>query len=137
MTSKTFIDTNIFVYSLDKANPEKQKQARKLLKSAKNSGSGVISTQILQEFYITATTKLKIDQALAREVTLSLTNFDLVTVDKAIIRKAIDCAAASNISFWDALVISSAVAGGCKTVWTEDLNHNQVINGVKIENPFI
>ncbi len=137
MTSKTFIDTNIFVYSLDKANPEKQQQARGLLTAVKNSGTGVVSTQILQEFYVVSTGKLNVDKSLAKRITLSLTNFDLITVDKAIIKIAIDCANNSNISFWDALVISSAAAGGCKTVWTEDLNHNQVINGVRVENPFI
>ncbi len=137
MTSKTFIDTNIFVYSLDKANPEKQQQARSLLTAVKNSGTGVISTQILQEFYVVSTGKLNIDKSLAKRITLSLANFDLITVDKTIIKIAIDCADNNNISFWDALVISSAAAGGCKSVWTEDLSHNQVINGVRVENPFV
>jgi predicted nucleic acid-binding protein len=54
-----------------------------------------------------------------------------------LIKQAIDICAADNISFWDALIVSAAAAAQCKTIWTEDLNHGQLINGVKIENPFL
>jgi len=134
--SKIFIDTNILIYALDQANHEKQARARNLLKSLQDSKTGVISTQVLQEFYVVATGKLKVDSQLAKKMTISLANFETVTVDLPIIKQAIDICSAGKISFWDALIISSAKSAGCEVILTEDLNHNQLIKGVRIENPF-
>jgi len=133
--SKVFIDTNIFIYALDQANPEKQAKARTLLKSLQESRSGVVSTQVFQEFYVVATSKLKVNSLLAKKMILA--NFETVTVDLPMIKQAIDILSDDQISFWDALIVSSAKASGCRVIWTEDLNHGQLIKGVKIENPFL
>ncbi len=136
MMSKTFVDTNILIYALDQANPEKQTRARDLLKLLQGSRSVVISTQVLQEFYVVATGKLKVDAELAKKMVSVLANFETVTVDLPVIRQAIDISSAEQLSFWDALIISSAESAGCEVIVTEDLNHGQLIKGVRTENPF-
>ncbi len=78
--SKIFIDTNILIYSLDQADPQKQIKARTLLKAAQASQSGVLSTQVLQELYVVATGKLKLEPTIAKKITCSMANFTTVTV---------------------------------------------------------
>jgi len=135
--SKTFIDTNILVYCLDNHEPEKQNRARDLLKKVALDLSGVISTQVMQEFYVTATVKLGADPLIAKDILRSFNNIETVTIMPDIIKSAIDCSILNKISFWDALIVSAAESAGCGTLWTEDLNNGQVIRGIKIENPLI
>ena len=135
--SKVFVDTNILVYTLDNYNLAKQEKCRSLLKILKDGKGGVISTQILQEFYVVCVGKLKLDPLLVKSILHSLTNFEVVTVDTSLIEAAIDCNILTQISFWDALVVVSAERARCAKVWTEDLNHGQVLRSVTIENPFL
>jgi len=83
-----------------------------------------------------ATSKLKVNSLLAKKMIAYLANFEIVTVDLPMIKQAVDICSANQISFWDALIISSAKASVCRVIWTEDLNHHQLIKGIKIENPF-
>jgi len=136
MTSKIFIDTNVLVYALDKAEPEKQKKARELLRKTESDRLGVISTQVLQEYYVVATQKMKVEPELAKRIISSLSKFEVVVINQPIIEKAIDISISNKITFWDALIVSSAAAARCRIIWTEDLNHGQSINKIKIENPF-
>ena len=133
---KTFIDTNILVYSLDQADPQKQIKARTLLKTARTSRTGVLSTQVLQEFYVVATGKLKVEPTLAKKITRSMANFTTVTVDFLLIEQAMEICQSDKLSFWDALIVSAASSAGCQAIWTEGLNHNQVVRGIEIVNPF-
>lgn len=135
--SKTFIDTNILVYSLDQADPQKQVKARTLLKAAQTSRTGVLSTQVLQEFYVVATGKLKLEPILARNITRSMANFTTVTVDFLLIEQAMDICQSEKLSFWDALIVAAASSADCQAIWTEDLNHSQFVKGVEIVNPFL
>ena len=135
MTSKIFIDTNVLVYALDKAEPEKQEKARELLRNTESDRLGVISTQVLQEFYVVATRKLKVKPELTKKILSSLSKFEVVVINQPIIEKAIDISISNKISFWDALIVSSALVARCRIIWTEDLNHGQSINNIKIENP--
>lgn len=136
MTSKIFIDTNILVYALDKAEPEKQEKARELLRKTESDRLGVISTQVLQEYYVVATQKLKVEPELTKRIISSLSKFEVVVINQPIIEKAIDISISNKISFWDALIVSSAEASRCRIIWTENLNHSQSINKIKIESPF-
>jgi len=136
MTSKIFIDTNVLVYALDKAEPEKQKKARELLRKTESDRLGVISTQVLKEYYVVATQKMKVEPELAKRIISSLSKFEVVVINQPIIEKAIDISISNKITFWDALIVSSAAAARCRIIWTEDLNHGQSINKIKIENPF-
>ncbi len=135
--SKIFIDTNILVYCIDRHDPAKQKTSRLLLQTLGNDHSGVISTQVMQEFFVVGTKKLAADPLLVKDILHSFENFETVIVTPEIIKEAIDCSIINRLSFWDALIVATAESAKCERIWTEDLNHGQVIRGVKIENPLI
>jgi len=134
--SKVFLDTNIIVYSLDQSNTGKRKICRDLIRSLAVDSNGVISTQVMQEFYVAATVKLGADPLLVKDILRSLEWLETVTVSPMLIKDAIDCSLINRLSFWDALIVVSAESAHCEILWTEDLNHGQVIRGVHIENPF-
>lgn len=134
--SKVFVDTNVLVYSVDYRVREKRSRARKLLESLPREGYGVISTQVMQEFYVVATRKLGIDALIAKNMLNALRGFETVTVDIDLIKEAVDCSILDRLSFWDALIIVAAEKAQCSAVWSEDLNDGQVVRGVRIENPF-
>jgi len=134
--SKVFVDTNILVYSMDKNDPEKMIRSRNLLKELKDPLYGVISTQVLQEFYVASIKKLKAEPLLVKSILKTFENFEIVTISPEIINDGIDCSILNQISFWDALIVVAAGHAKCDRLWTEDLNHGQVIRGVKIINPF-
>lgn len=133
--SKVFLDTNILVYSLDQSDTAKRDKCRSLIKSLTSENSGVISTQVMQEFFVAATVKLGSDPLLVKDILRSLERFETVVVSPMLIREAIDCAIINRLSFWDALIVAAAESSNCDILWTEDLNHGQVIRGVRIENP--
>jgi predicted nucleic acid-binding protein len=133
--SKLFLDTNILVYSLDQSDTAKRDKCRSLIKSLTSENSGVISTQVMQEFFVAATVKLGSDPLLVKDILRSLERFETVVVSPMLIREAIDCAIINRLSFWDALIVAAAESSNCDILWTEDLNHGQVIRGVRIENP--
>lgn len=135
--SKVFIDTNILVYSMDIHDKQKRKKCRDLLRKAHHEMQGVISTQVMQEFYITAVKKLNADPLIVKDILHSMDRFETVTITPEIINDAIDCSIISRISFWDALIVSAAQCARCEKIWTEDLNHGQIIRGVMIENPLM
>ena len=133
--SKIFIDTNILVYSLDKFDPVKQKKCRLLLKKLTGDFQGVISTQVMQEFYVTTVKKLGADPLLIKDILHAYERFETVIITPDTIRDAIDCSIINQLSFWDALIVVAAEGARCQKLWSEDLNDGQVIRGVKIENP--
>ena len=136
MNGKTFIDTNVFLYSVDGRDPRKQRRAREVLRKLLSENGGVISTQVLQEFYVAATRKLGIAPLVAKSLLEPFSALEVVTVDMDLIREAIDCSILNQISFWEGLIVVSAEKARCARVWTEDLNTGQAIRGVRIENPF-
>lgn len=133
--SKIFIDTNILVYSMDDFDLEKKEKSRLLLRSLTKDFNGVISTQVMQEFYVAATRKLCVDPLMAKNILHSFERFEIIVVSPNLIKEAIDCSIINQLSFWDSLIIVSAESANCKEIWTEDLNNGQIIRGVKIENP--
>jgi predicted nucleic acid-binding protein len=136
MIYKVFIDTNILIYSMDNFDKKKRKRCRIILKELAESGTGVISTQVLQEFYVAATRKLKLNPIDAKKIIHSFKNFEVVTVTSHIVDDAIDCSILNSLSFWDSLIICSAEFAHCESLLTEDLNPGQIIRSVKIDTPF-
>ena len=134
---KVFIDTNMLVYAYDDANKEKQKKIRLKLLELQEAGTGVISTQILTEFYVCVVKKLGMDPIIAKQIIAKLAQFEVVQLNPNLINDATDCSILNQISLWDALVIMCAQHANCSCVWTEDLNHGQIIKNVKIENIFL
>lgn len=137
MTSKTFIDTNILAYALDESDKKRQKKYREILSDFAKQGGGVVSTQVFQEFYVAATKKLGVNPIQVKGMLHSFENFEVVVVTPMLIKEAIDCSLLNQISFWDALIVVTAESAKCEKLLTEDLNHNQIVNGVRIQNPFI
>jgi len=134
--SKIFLDTNILLYTLDENDKDKQKNARKIVRNVTKHYTSVISTQILQEFYVVSTSKLGVEPLLAKSIVHSFENMEVVRIDPYLIREAIDASILNQMSFWDSLVVVAAESAKCETLYTEDLNAGQIIRGVKIENPF-
>jgi predicted nucleic acid-binding protein len=136
MTARSFFDTNVLIYADDKAAPAKQRRALDLVAEHRRAGTGVVSLQILQEYFVTITGKLGVDQRIARRKVELLAEFDVAATDIADILAAIDLHFLHGFSFWDALVMRSAKQAGCSVLLTEDMQETREIDGVRIVNPF-
>jgi len=134
--SKAFLDTNILLYSLEADQPVKRRKARALLRRLAESSTPVISTQILQEFYVAGTTKLGVEPLVAKSLLRSFENMEIVQIDPNLIREAVDISILNRLSFWDSLVIAAAESARCEVLYTEDLSDGRILRGVRIENPF-
>jgi predicted nucleic acid-binding protein len=134
--SKTFIDTNILVYLLDNRIKHKQELCRSLVKAISSSNEAVISTQVLQEFYVASTTKLRVDPVLVKGIIHTFSNMEIITIDNDLVNEAIDINIQNKIAFWDSLIIAAAESAKCSQLLSEDLNNNQCIREVTIVNPF-
>lgn len=134
--SKAFFDTTTLVYCIDEDEPRKRDVARDLLRGYRHGGA-VLSTQVLQEFYVIATSKGKATPSEAEAFMAGLVHMEIVVVDVERIREAIVIQRENTISFWDALIVAAAQRAGCPVIWTEDMNHGQSIRGIRIENPFV
>lgn len=138
MSERIFIDTNVAVYLFDKDSPEKQKKARNIFSEKKNRGNLVISTQVIQEFYVVVTKKLSnpLDPQTAYKAVQNLSVISVVQIDTEMILKAITTSQKDTISFWDSLIIQSAIVGGAKKLYSEDLQHGRKFDNLEIQNPF-
>ncbi|MDJ0763921.1 MAG: PIN domain-containing protein [Myxococcota bacterium] len=135
-TSKVFVDTNILIYSTDTHDPNKRSRCRRVLRALVRESRCALSTQVLQEFYVVATKKLGLDPIIAKEIIDSFENVEVVQVTTNLIKAAIDTSVVNLLSFWDALIVVSAESAACSYLLTEDMNHQQVVRGVRILNPF-
>jgi len=135
--SKIFIDTNILVYTLDQKNIVKRDMARKIVKKVVESHQPVISTQVIKEFYVVASNKLKADPIVVKNIIHNFHNMEIVNNDLDLIEQAIDISILSQLSFWDSLIIAAAEKANCEYVLSEDLNSGQNYRGIKLLNPFI
>ena len=135
----TFVDTNILVYAHDASEPTKQPQARAVLEELWFTGNGTLSTQVLQEFYVVATSRQRIamSPAEAREIVALYSAWPIVTIDPAIILAATRMHERRSISFWDALIVEAARVAGADRILSEDLTTGEAIDGVRIVNPFV
>jgi predicted nucleic acid-binding protein len=133
---RVFLDTNVLVYAMDAGAARKRKVSREWLSALARCGDGVISTQVLQEFFVAATRKLGVAPLAAKAVMKTFDTFEVVQVSPILINDAIDCSILNQLSFWDSLVVTAAASAGCTTLLTEDLNHGQLVMGVNIKNPF-
>ncbi len=135
--SKVFFDTNILVYQIDNRNLKKRAICRDLFKESASKGEAAVSTQVLQEFYVTATVKLLVNPLLAKSLLRIMENLEVVTVGKDLINEAVDVSLLHKISFWDSLIVVAAESAACELLYSEDLNAGQVIRNVRVVNPFM
>jgi len=135
---KIFLDTNILIYAYDVTAGDKHEIANNILVTLWKSGTGVLSTQVLQEFFVNIIQKIPkpIEKALAKNIVRDFLNWDLVVNYGDSILNAIDISSKYGYSFWDSLIIEAAGRGGAKTLLTEDLTDNQIVNHITIKNPF-
>ena len=136
MSERVFIDTNIFVYADDEAEPTKRTKARHVLSGLIREGRAVVSTQVMQEYFVTAIKKLGLSPERARARVEALYRLDVVVIRPELVFGAIDLHRLNSISFWDALIVKAASVSGCTRLLSEDLSHGHVLDGVKIESPF-
>lgn len=134
---KTFVDTNVFVYAVDEAEPAKRDIAQHVLASDRY-GEFVLSSQILGEFYVTVTRKLAacISEDEAAQALERLGKYPTVSIDTTLVKRAIQIGRSTQLSYWDSLVVAAAGRAGCERLLTEDLNDGQEIDSVRVENPF-
>lgn len=136
-TDKVFIDTNVLIYFIDEADEIKHSAAIKLIEKIIHLKNGIISTQSLQEFFSAVTRKKILEKEAAKEyVTKFANSFTVDQVTLPHIFGAIDISVRNKLSFWDSLILSSADKSGCVVVYSEDLADGQLVNGVKVVNPF-
>jgi predicted nucleic acid-binding protein len=137
---RSLVDTNVLVYALDDDDPGKQATAKALLRRLSDANEAVISTQILQELFVTINRKFagRISIAVAEAIVRRFANLPVVQVDVPIILAATVRVQTASIAFWDALIVEAALAAGATRLLTEDLPHGQVFDGrLRVENPFL
>ncbi len=132
-----FFDTNILLYADDADAGAKTTIARDLLRQSLIGRTGVVSTQVLQEFYVNARKKLKLDGAAARARIEVYLAFDVVTVTPSLLLAAVDLHRLDSVSFWDALIIRAAEQAACDTLYSEDLQAGRRFGPLRVVNPFI
>jgi predicted nucleic acid-binding protein len=135
---KVFVDTNILVYAYDVSAGKKAEMAREALVALWEKGTGVVSTQILQEFYVVVTRKIPrpISVRQARGIVEDLMLWEVVVNDESSILEAIDIAEKHRVSFWDSLVFQAASRSGATELLSEDLQPGKTVKGVTVRNPF-
>ncbi len=136
---RIFIDTNILIYAYDVTAGEKHAIASDILADLWNARLGVVSTQVLQEFFVNVVHKIQrpIDSRLAKDIVKDLLKWHVVVNNGASILDAIDIHDRYGYSFWDAMIIEAAIKGGAAILMSEDLQDGQVISDVRIKNPFV
>ncbi len=134
-----FVDTNILVYAYDSTAGDKHETAKKELAALWDSGQGLISTQVLQELYVTLTRKVPkpVSPDLARPIIQDFLQWKVIINDGASILEAIEIQQKHGLSFWDALVVQAAVRGGADILLTEDFEHGRAFDRLTVRNPFI
>jgi predicted nucleic acid-binding protein len=133
---KVFLDTNVLAYACDADQPVKRDKARALLKEIAKDMPPCVSTQVMQEFFVTVTRKMGVAPLQAKRIIHSFRHMETVLVDMDDINRAIDGSVIWQISFWDALILTSARKAHCTVLYSEDLSDGQVYDTVRVVNPF-
>jgi len=136
MSARSFFDTNVLIYTDDRAAPAKQRRALELVAEHRLAGTGVVSLQVLQEYFVTVTRKLHVDAQVARRKVELLAELDVAVLGLPDILAAIDLHRLHKLSFWDALVVRAAQQAGCTVLYSEDMQNARQVDGLRIVNPF-
>lgn len=133
-----FVDTNVLVYLFDGDAESKQERARELLREGHCAERTVISTQVLGEFYVSVTRKLAtpLDPDRARRAVEDLCAFTVAPIRSELVLAAIRRSQRSKLSYWDGLIVETAIDAGAAMLLTEDLKHGQVFDSLRVVNPF-
>ncbi len=139
MTGKVFVDSNVLVYAHDADAGAKQKRAAEALRELWETRSGRLSTQVLQEFYVNVTRKIKtpVPQPLARETVRNYAPWVQSLITPQTVVRASEIGETWRLSFWDSMILAAAEQSRATKLLTEDLNHGEIIAGIRIVNPFL
>ena len=139
MTDRVFVDTNVLIYAHDLDAGLKHDRAVSLVSDLWEKENGILSVQVLQEFYVTVTRKISrpLTPASARGLIQNYLAWHVETNEPSTVLLASEIGERNLLSFWDALIVASASKAGADRILSEDLNHGQVIEGILIENPFL
>lgn len=136
MTARCFVDTNVLIYADDLSAGAKQDRARELIREMMRNKTGVLSLQVLQEYFAVATRKLGLSATSVRRRIELVSRLDVVLLGVEDVLAAIDLHRLHTFSIWDALVIRAALNAGCRILYSEDLQEGQRIQGMEVVNPF-
>lgn len=138
MSVKAFFDTNVLVYAFDQADLYKQEIAKRLIREFGIDGQLVLSTQVLQELYVTLIkmNKNAVSSVEIEEIVNTFAEYPLVQVDKVIIASAIRRHQSQSFSFWDSLIVEAALYANCQLLFSEDMQDGRQIDNLLIKNPF-
>lgn len=138
MSDKVFVDTNVLVYAYDRSQPRKHAAALELVSGLWKSGQGVLSTQVLQEFYVVITRKVPrpLTYEKAREIVSDLMKWEVFVNGPEAVVSAANLQERYGYSFWDSLILHAAISSKAGTLATEDLKHSDSVEGLTIVNPF-
>lgn len=136
MKARRFLDTSVLVRADDLDAGRRRIRAREVLRDAFEARSGVLSTQVLQEFFVVSTRRLGVEPEAARRKIELLSLLDVVRPQVTDVLAAVDLHRLHGISFQDALILRSAQVAGCRVLLTEGLPHGRRFDGVRVENPF-
>ena len=137
MSAREFLDTNILIYAHDSRDSAKQAAARALIRRLLHERRGVVSLQVLQEFFATAVRKLGMSGEDARRRVLEYSCFEVMALRLPDVVAAIDLHRLHRWSLWDALIVRAALNGGCSTLHTEDMQAGYVVDRLTLRNPFL
>ena len=133
---KAFLDTNVLIYANDARDPHKQARAIEVVTDCMRQGTGVISTQVLQEYAVVAVGKLGQDLEVVLRQLLLLESLEIVRITPELVRRGLEIQARHRISYWDAAIIGAAEHANCGTLLSEDLSAGRLYGTVRVENPF-
>lgn len=135
--SPVFVDSNVFLYALDEADPNKQKAARSWRAELWRSHRGRVSFQVLGEFYVNAVRKRPAAREEARAEVRDLLAWNPVVTDAVLLERGWELQDRYRLSYWDALIVAAAKAVSCRYLLTEDLQSGQALDGIEVVNPFL
>jgi predicted nucleic acid-binding protein len=140
MSGKFFLDTNVFVYLFDTSAPAKAKKAARLVRDAVDTGKGIVSYQVVQEFFNVALRRFAHPMSAAEAEQYLVTVFrPLLAVHSspALYVEALRIEGKHRLAWYDSIIVASAKEGQCETLYSEDFQHGREIEGLRIENPFL
>ena len=139
MTDRDFLDSNVLVYAYNRGEPGKQVQAQELLERAIQGETGVLSVQVLGEFFTVVTKRIPSPLSIedAGEVVDLLAILPVISLDLSMVRRAISAHERYGITYWDSLIVAAAERAGCTRIISEDLNSGQSYLGIMAVNPFL
>ncbi len=139
MNASRFVDTNILVYAYDRHAGDKHARAKELIETLWENNTGVVSTQVLQEFYVNIRRKAQspLNATTAQRLIEDYLSWKIVVNDGIALIEAIAIEQRYQLSFWDALIVQAANAAGAEVLYSEDLNNGQLYGEVRVENPFL